>query len=348
MLRTRIQKGEYWKETLPGLRSSWKRFKRISFLLKDQGLLSRTSIISPSLTKTARKRLLPTSLIVTPCRPCQSFWMVDLKAFLLKSLVDWSLNKILNWAWSLERAISWEHIAKTPFSSSERWNFLHSFSIAASIIQNLCRSNKIIYVKNITTTWKKRYVNKKDRKKSFTTINEAKRKRFKSYVKNVSFIECGVHVWIPLNVASMFCIFKLFFFPYVWTVISHDFIVQGTKNIVHALFTDPTILFTYLKIILLQCFQFSISAIISSIQNGLKESRREKIFFFFFFTKSKLVHKNMVTQVKGKIVMSLLYFLYLSQNLRGDSHFFKTLISYLRGLGCIGKYPKPYPAQFTS
>ena len=57
----------------------------------------------------------------------------------------------------------------------------------------------------------------------------------------------------------------------------------------------------------------------------------------------------MVTQVKGKIVMSLLlYFLYLSQNLRGDSHFFKTLISYPRGLGCIGKNPKPYPAQFTS
>ena len=46
--------------------------------------------------------------------------------------------------------------------------------------------------------------------------------------------------------------------------------------------------------------------------------------------------------------MSLLYFLYLSQNLRGDSHFFKTLISYLRGLGCIGKNPKPYPAQYTS
>ena len=46
--------------------------------------------------------------------------------------------------------------------------------------------------------------------------------------------------------------------------------------------------------------------------------------------------------------MSLLYFLYLSQNLRGDSHFFKTLISYLRGLGCIGKNPIPYPAQYTS
>ena len=42
--------------------------------------------------------------------------------------------------------------------------------------------------------------------------------------------------------------------------------MQGTKNIVHALFMDPTTLFTHLKIILLQCFQFSVSATISSIQ----------------------------------------------------------------------------------
>ena len=46
----------------------------------------------------------------------------------------------------------------------------------------------------------------------------------------------------------------LFFFSYALTVISHEFIVQKTKNTVHVMFTGPTILFTQLKIILLQCF----------------------------------------------------------------------------------------------
>ena len=78
-----------------------------------------------------------------------------------------------------------------------------------------------------------------------------------------------VSVWIQLNVAFMFSVFRLFFFPCAWTVISHDFTVQGTKNTVHALFTGLTTLFTYLKIILLQCFQFSVSAKISSIQTDL-------------------------------------------------------------------------------
>ena len=69
--------------------------------------------------------------------------------------------------------------------------------------------------------------------------------------------------WKWLKVALRF---KVFFSPYAWTVKSHDFTMQGTKNIVHALFMDPTTLFTHLKIILLQCFQFSVSATISSIQ----------------------------------------------------------------------------------
>ena len=96
MLRTRIQIGEYWKETLPELRSPLKRFSKISFRSKDQGLRSRTSIMSSSLTKIARKRLLPNSLRETPCEPRQSFWVVDLNSSLLKSLVDCNLNKILN------------------------------------------------------------------------------------------------------------------------------------------------------------------------------------------------------------------------------------------------------------
>ena len=39
-----------------------------------------------------------------------------------------------------------------------------------------------------------------------------------------------------------------------------------TKNTVHILFMDPTILFTHFKIILLQCFQFSVLTTINSIQ----------------------------------------------------------------------------------
>ena len=33
------------------------------------------------------------------------------------------------------------------------------------------------------------------------------------------------------------CVFRPFFFFNAWTVISHEFTVQGTKNIAHALFT---------------------------------------------------------------------------------------------------------------
>ena len=42
--------------------------------------------------------------------------------------------------------------------------------------------------------------------------------------------------------------------------------LDSTKSCIHSLFMGPTILFTHLKIILLQCFQFSVSATISSIQ----------------------------------------------------------------------------------
>ena len=56
-----------------------------------------------------------------------------------------------------------------------------------------------------------------------------------------------------------------FFFFSTWTVTSHEFTVHD-KNTIHALFTDLTILFTHLKIILLQCFQFSVSTKISCIQ----------------------------------------------------------------------------------
>ena len=41
---------------------------------------------------------------------------------------------------------------------------------------------------------------------------------------------------------------------------------EGTNGTIHAPFTSPTTLFTHLKIILLQYFQFSVSAKISCIR----------------------------------------------------------------------------------
>ena len=68
-----------------------------------------------------------------------------------------------------------------------------------------------------------------------------------------------VSVWIGLKVTESHVAFSsFFFFSCAWTV-------QKTKNTVYALFMyfytlfmGPTTLFTYLKIILLQCFQFSV------------------------------------------------------------------------------------------
>ena len=54
ILKTRIQNGEYWNVTLSGLRSSLKRFIRISFFVKVQGLLSKISLKFSSLSKIAK------------------------------------------------------------------------------------------------------------------------------------------------------------------------------------------------------------------------------------------------------------------------------------------------------
>ena len=80
-----------------------------------------------------------------------------------------------------------------------------------------------------------------------------------------------VSVWAGLKVAFQPCVFMpFFFFLCMWTVKS---LCRGQKTLfehcsrtVYALFMGPTTLFTHLKIILLQCFQFSVSTTISSIQ----------------------------------------------------------------------------------
>ena len=84
-----------------------------------------------------------------------------------------------------------------------------------------------------------------------------------------------------------FFLFFFFFFAFTSFKLETKFTVHETYVTVHALFRyclytvhethshfiqkkilkiGPTVLFTYLKIILLQCFQFSVPATISSIQ----------------------------------------------------------------------------------
>ena len=60
---------------------------------------------------------------------------------------------------------------------------------------------------------------------------------------------------------------------------------------------SPTILFTHLKIILLQCFQFSVSAIISSIQMDPILS----LFYFIFLPKKKSLKKMLLVQVGSRV-----------------------------------------------
>ena len=79
--------------------------------------------------------------------------------------------------------------------------------------------------------------------------------------------------------------FSFFFFPSVWTVKSHEFTIQGTKSIVHVLFTGLTILFTHLKIILLRCFQFSVSVKISCIHTEPKS-------LMIFINQNNCMNKN--------------------------------------------------------
>lgn len=133
-VETLIQKGERWKVTLLKLRSPLKCSNKIILLSKDHGLMSRTSTMSSSFAKIVKNRLFPTSLIVTHYECLQSCWMVDLNGSLLKYLLICNLKRRLNWACCLERATSWELIARTPFSSSKRWNFFQSSFIAASVI----------------------------------------------------------------------------------------------------------------------------------------------------------------------------------------------------------------------
>ena len=75
------------------------------------------------------------------------------------------------------------------------------------------------------------------------------------YLKTID-VNVLVSVWI-----SMKCTFFFFFFFFLACVSA-----LGDKCIIHVLKMDLTVLFTHLKIILLQCFRFSILAKISCIQ----------------------------------------------------------------------------------
>ena len=106
ILNTLIQKGDRWNLTLPGLRSPSNHFNNTSLLSKDHELLSKTSIMCSSVTKTAKNKLFPISLIVTRWNPFHNCWRVDSKAPLLNSLLVCNRNKRLNWACSFDHSTS--------------------------------------------------------------------------------------------------------------------------------------------------------------------------------------------------------------------------------------------------
>ena len=78
--------------------------------------------------------------------------------------------------------------------------------------------------------------------------------------------EVYVSVWAGLKVAFQPCVFMppffFFFFPCMWTVKSlwrrQKILFEHCLCTVHVLFMSPMTLFSHLKIILLQCFQFSV------------------------------------------------------------------------------------------
>ena len=101
--------------------------------------------------------------------------------------------------------------------------------------------------------------------------------------------------------------FAFFFFPYTWTVKLHDFTVYETKNTVYALFTyclctvyvlftGSTILFTHLKIILLQYFQF---LIFNFTNNNFNPNR-----FIILLIKIFQFQKNLKQSLKVKLQWS--------------------------------------------
>ena len=65
-------------------------------------------------------------------------------------------------------------------------------------------------------------------------------------------------VWIGLKVAESHVAYSSFFFFFFSLHMNSVGDKKHCSRTVYALFTDPTILFTHLKIILLQCFQFSV------------------------------------------------------------------------------------------
>ena len=72
-----------------------------------------------------------------------------------------------------------------------------------------------------------------------------------------------------------FVFYPLFFFPARVSALGDKSTVHALLSTVHALFTDykilkmgPTVLFTHFKIILLQCFQFSVSTKNKLYPNG--------------------------------------------------------------------------------
>ena len=128
----------------------------------------------------------------------------------------------------------------------------------------------------------------------------------------------SVSVCFGLKVTETILRFHVFFFLHV----NSKIIVQEKKILfvhcsytVYILFMGPTILFTHLKIIFLQCFQFSVSTAISSIQTDpLSQSlypssfsNRSLVFFFFFFGEPNGLHFQIDTELRSVWIVRYLH-----------------------------------------
>ena len=115
-------------------------------------------------------------------------------------------------------------------------------------------------------------------------------------------------VWFKLKVASTFHVFRGFFFSLRMNGKITWFYCVGDKKhcsyTVHTLFTGSTTLFTHLKIILLQYFQFSVFSFSNNKFNPNGP-------YIFIRVQDYLYKKQLREVVCGNFLQTLIFFFFL-------------------------------------
>ena len=92
--------------------------------------------------------------------------------------------------------------------------------------------------------------------------------------------------WVPCTVHGTHTTFNVHTLALLWhcqwvSCTVHE-IHKSHFSVIFSLKMSHTVLFTHLKIILLQCFQFSVSVIINLILNGPMDTSFHDLLFFFY------------------------------------------------------------------